>query len=197
MAGAEHGHVQLVAEREELVAELVDLGDRSLEVALVDLVGRHGSDAADLLAAPRLAAARRALVAHRHHSGREARPLAVSAAGRDLLLHLRDPLERLQVRERLRAAQHRRRAQRRAGTPPARRTGASGARRCRRPAARARPSRRPRAARTCARSAAPRRCRRRRAAGRCRPRARRSRGGGGGASPGAGIACMRSNGCGT
>ena len=43
----EHGHVQLVPEREQLVAELVDLGDRSAEVALLDLV------ASDRLAAGR------------------------------------------------------------------------------------------------------------------------------------------------
>ena len=47
MAGAEHRHVRLVACAADLVAEIVDLGDRLLQIALVDLVGgrsgAHGS----------------------------------------------------------------------------------------------------------------------------------------------------------
>jgi hypothetical protein len=43
MPGAEHGDVHLVTCAADLVAELVDLGDRLLQVTLVDLVGRHGS----------------------------------------------------------------------------------------------------------------------------------------------------------
>ena len=43
MPGAEHGDVRLVTCAADLVAELVDLGDRLLQVTLVDLVGRHGS----------------------------------------------------------------------------------------------------------------------------------------------------------
>ena len=42
MTGAEHRDPQLVAGARELVAELVDLGDRFLQVPLVDLVGGHG-----------------------------------------------------------------------------------------------------------------------------------------------------------
>ena len=41
----EHGNVQLVADREELGPELADLVERTLEVPLLDLVGRRpGSD---------------------------------------------------------------------------------------------------------------------------------------------------------
>ena len=40
MAAAQHRHVELVAEREQLVPELVDLRDRAPEVALLDLVRR-------------------------------------------------------------------------------------------------------------------------------------------------------------
>ena len=42
VTGAEDRDAQLVARARELVAELVDLGDRSLQVPLVDLVGGHG-----------------------------------------------------------------------------------------------------------------------------------------------------------
>ena len=43
VAGSEHRHVRLVGEGEELVLQLVDLADRLPEIALVDLVGGHGS----------------------------------------------------------------------------------------------------------------------------------------------------------
>ena len=39
---AEDRHVERVTESEELMAEIVDLGDRPLLVTLVDFVGRHG-----------------------------------------------------------------------------------------------------------------------------------------------------------
>ena len=40
--GADHGEAGLAGGMRDLVAELVDLGDRLLEVPLEDLVGRHG-----------------------------------------------------------------------------------------------------------------------------------------------------------
>ena len=43
MTRAEHRHVRLVGEGEELRLQLVDLADRLAEIALVDLVGGHGS----------------------------------------------------------------------------------------------------------------------------------------------------------
>jgi hypothetical protein len=43
MARAEDGDVRLVGEGEELRLKLVDLADRLPKVALVDLVGGHGS----------------------------------------------------------------------------------------------------------------------------------------------------------
>ena len=46
MAGAEHRNARSPAARRDLVAELVDLGDRLLQVLLVDLVGRHGAHGA-------------------------------------------------------------------------------------------------------------------------------------------------------
>ena len=42
MARPDDGDAQLVTGARELVPELVDLGDRLLEVPLVDLVGGHG-----------------------------------------------------------------------------------------------------------------------------------------------------------
>ena len=42
MAGSEHRDAQLVTGARELLAELVDLGDRSLQIPLIDLVGGHG-----------------------------------------------------------------------------------------------------------------------------------------------------------
>ena len=39
--GSEHGHTLAVSGGGDLVAEVVDLGDRLLEVLLIDLVGRH------------------------------------------------------------------------------------------------------------------------------------------------------------
>ena len=41
MPGSEHGHTLAVSGGGDLVAEVVDLGDRLLEVLLVDLVGGH------------------------------------------------------------------------------------------------------------------------------------------------------------
>jgi hypothetical protein len=41
MTGSEHGHTLAVSGGGDLVPEVVDLGDRLLEVLLVDLVGRH------------------------------------------------------------------------------------------------------------------------------------------------------------
>jgi len=41
MPGTEHGDVRLVTCAADLVAELVDLGDRLLQVTLVDLVSGH------------------------------------------------------------------------------------------------------------------------------------------------------------
>jgi len=42
MARSEHGNAELVAGTSKLVAEVVDLCDRLLQVPLVDLVGWHG-----------------------------------------------------------------------------------------------------------------------------------------------------------
>ena len=42
MARPEHRNVELVTQGEQLIAELVDLGDRLAQVTLVDLVGRGG-----------------------------------------------------------------------------------------------------------------------------------------------------------
>ena len=42
MTGADDRDAQLVTGARELVPELVDLGDRLLQVPLVDLVGGHG-----------------------------------------------------------------------------------------------------------------------------------------------------------
>ena len=44
MAGADHGHALAARGAGDLVPELVDLGDRLLQVLLVDLVGGHGHE---------------------------------------------------------------------------------------------------------------------------------------------------------
>jgi len=41
MPGSEHGHSLAVSGGGDLVPEVVDLGDRLLEILLVDFVGRH------------------------------------------------------------------------------------------------------------------------------------------------------------
>src|SRR5919108_687455 len=83
VARAEHGHALSARGAGDLVAELVDLENGLLQVFLVDLVGGNGT-----------------------HGG----SFQVSRLA-DSFLGLRDPLERLEVDERLRPAEPPRRAQ--------------------------------------------------------------------------------------
>ena len=92
MAGAEHGNARSARRLRKLVTESVALGDRLLQVLLVDLVVRHG---------------------HRV-------PRAKGSGSANPFLGLGHPLQSLQVDERLRAAAAPRRRGARRGTPPGR-----------------------------------------------------------------------------
>ena len=86
VARSEHGHALGARRLGDLVAELVDLGDRLLEVALGDVVGGDGHGVATVFGV-------------RSASSYRARRL------RPPLARLRDPLQALEVEQRLRPAE--------------------------------------------------------------------------------------------